>query len=93
MKSIPPDTPLLYSKTGVCRVYLFFLIFAPKHRLWVLVKTASPNNYDMFHGIKYLIVGLVFSDLGFWSGGLFLVAPLPDLCLLVPSDEIFNFYS
>ena len=33
---------------------------------------------------KCLIVSLVFSHLGFWSGGLFLVAPFPDLCLLVP---------
>ena len=33
---------------------------------------------------KYLIVGLVFSRLGFWSGSLFLIAPFPDLCLLVP---------
>ena len=32
----------------------------------------------------YLIVGLVFSRLGFWSGNLFLIAPFPDLCLLVP---------
>ena len=37
---------------------------------------------------KYLIVGLVFSHLGFWSGGLFLIAPFPDLCLLVPFDKI-----
>ena len=34
---------------------------------------------------KCLIVGLVFSHLGFWSGNLFLIAPFPDLCLLVPS--------
>ena len=33
---------------------------------------------------KYMIVSLVFSHLGFWSGNLFLVAPFPDLCLLVP---------
>ena len=33
---------------------------------------------------KYLIVRLVFSHLGFWSGNLFLIAPFPDLCLLVP---------
>ena len=33
---------------------------------------------------KYLIVSLVFSHLGFWSGDLFLIAPFPDLCLLVP---------
>ena len=28
-----PLTPLLYSKTGVCRGIPIFLIFAPKHRL------------------------------------------------------------
>ena len=33
---------------------------------------------------KYLIVSLVFSHLGFWSRNLFLIAPFPDLCLLVP---------
>ena len=33
---------------------------------------------------KLLIVSLVFSHLGFWSGNLFLIAPFPDLCLLVP---------
>ena len=33
---------------------------------------------------RYLIVSLVFSHLGFWSGNLFLIAPFPDLCLLVP---------
>ena len=37
---------------------------------------------------KYLIVSLVFSHLGFWSGNLFLIAPFPDLCLLVPSCNI-----
>ena len=33
---------------------------------------------------KCLIVSLVFSHLGFWSGNLFLIAPFPDLRLLVP---------
>ena len=37
---------------------------------------------------KYLIVGLVFSHLGFWSGNLFLIAPFPDLCLLVPFSSL-----
>ena len=37
----------------------------------------------MFSWYKYLIVSLVFSHLGFWSGILFLIAPFPDLCLLV----------
>ena len=36
---------------------------------------------------KYLIVSLVSSHLGFWSGNLFLIAPFPDLCLLVPLHE------
>ena len=36
---------------------------------------------------KYLIVSLVFSHLGFWSGNLFLIAPFPDLCLLVPFNK------
>ena len=33
---------------------------------------------------KFLIVNLVFSHLGFWSGNLFLITPFPDLCLFVP---------
>ena len=36
---------------------------------------------------KCLIVSLVFSHLGFWSGNLFLIAPFPDLCLLVPFSK------
>ena len=44
----------------------------------------------MFYGIKYLIVTLVFSHLGFWSGNLFLIASFPDLCLLVPLNIIEN---
>ena len=31
-------------KTGVCMGIPIFLIFAPKHRLWVLVRTASPKK-------------------------------------------------
>ena len=37
---------------------------------------------------KYLIVGLVFSHLGFWSGNPFLIALFPDLCLLVPLNIV-----
>ena len=40
---------------------------------------------------RYLIVSLVFSHLGFWSGNLFLIAPFPDLCLLVPFSNILHF--
>ena len=39
---------------------------------------------------KYLIVSLVFSHLGFWSGNLFLIAPFPDLCLLVPFNILLQ---
>ena len=42
-------------------------------------------RYVSWYG--YLIVSLVFSHLGFWSGNLFLIAPFPDLCLLVPFSE------
>ena len=45
-------------------------------------KIAAHSAYDMFSSYKYLIVNLVF--LGFWSGNLFLIAPFPDRCLLVP---------
>ena len=38
---IPPYTPLLQSKPGVYRGLHYFLIFALKHILWVLVRTAS----------------------------------------------------
>ena len=35
VQCIPPYTPLLYSKTGVCRgIHNFY----PKHTLWVLVE-------------------------------------------------------
>ena len=43
-------------------------------------------RYVSWYG--YLIVSLVFSHLGFWSGNLFLIAPFPDLCLLVPSHSL-----
>ena len=43
--NIPPYNPLLYSKTGVYRGIHFFLIFALKHRLGVLVRTASLKRF------------------------------------------------
>ena len=46
-------------------------------------KIAAHSAYDMFSWHKYLIVNLVFSHSGFWSGNLFLIAPFPDFCLLV----------
>ena len=40
----------------------------------------------MFSWYKCLIVNLVFSHIGFWRGILFLIAPFPDRCLLVPFE-------
>ena len=51
-------------------------------------KIAAHSTYEMFSWYQYLIVGLVFSHLGFWSGNVFLIALFPDLCLLVPSYMI-----
>ena len=45
----------------------------------------------MFSWYKYLIVSLVFSHLGSWSGSLFLIVPFPDLCLFVLSTLLISF--
>ena len=42
----------------------------------------------MFHGMKYLIVTLVFSHLGFWSGNLFLIGPFPDLVPFCTNGDV-----
>ena len=47
-------------------------------------KIAAHSAYDLFSWYKYLIVNLVFPTSVFWSGNLFLIAPFPDRCLLVP---------
>ena len=43
---IPTYTPILYSKTGVYRGLHYFLIFALKHIVWVLVRTASMRRFE-----------------------------------------------
>ena len=45
----------------------------------------------MFSWYRYLIVSLVFSRLGFWSGNLLLIAPFPDRCLLFIYLQIKTF--
>ena len=68
---------------------MYVFIFLVKVTEWPPIgKIAAHSAYEMFSWYKYLIVGLVFSRLGFWSGNLFLIAPFPDLCLLVPSYMI-----
>ena len=60
-------------------------IFLVKLTEWPPIgKIAAHSAYDMFSWYKYLIVSLVFSHLGVWSGNLFLIAHFPDLRLLVP---------
>ena len=47
-------------------------------------KIAAHSAYEMFSWCKCLIVGLVFPASVFGVGAFFLIAPFPDLCLLVP---------
>ena len=64
---------------------MYVFIFLVKVTEWPPIgKIAAHSAYDMFSLYKYLIVSLVFSHLSFWSGSLLLIAPFPDLCLLVP---------
>ena len=67
---------------ALCMFSYFWLVTVT---VWLPIgKIAAHSAYEMFSWYKYLIVSLVFSHLGFWSGNLFLIAPFPDLCLLVP---------
>ena len=40
-------------KLGFTGLYIIFLIFAWKHRLWVLVRTASPSTHNLYFEQKY----------------------------------------
>ena len=55
----------------------------------VLLAIAAHSANDKFSWYKYLFVNLVFSHLGFWSGNLFLIAAFPELCLLVPLNNMY----
>ena len=46
--------------------------------------TIQVSNQQFNINFKYLIVNLVFSHLGFWSGIFFLIVPFPLHCQLVP---------
>ena len=66
---------IFFSAVGALCVFSYFY--------WNFLNSCSFGlRYVLWY--KYLIVSLVFSHLGFWSGNLFLIAPFPDLCLLVP---------
>ena len=51
---LPPRTPLLYSKTEVCRGIRNFLISTLKHRLGVLVRIASLRRFKRVPIIEIL---------------------------------------
>ena len=52
VKYIPHSIPLLYSKTGVCKGTQIFLIFAQKHRLWVLIEAVQTGTHNLcFYGV------------------------------------------
>ena len=74
---------------------IFFVLLAPyvcfhnfskvKVTEWPPIgKIPAHSANGMFSWYKYLIINLFFSNLGFWSGNLFLIGPFPDFCLLVP---------
>ena len=54
-----------YSKTGVYNGYTFFPIFALKHRLWVLVRTALEQTVINNWGIKINVTAFTGKT---WSG-------------------------
>ena len=76
---------------------MYVCIFLVKVTEWPPIgKIAAHSAYEMFSWYTCLIVSLVFSHLGFWSGSLFLIAPFPDLCLLVlfyyKQLQIFSYF-
>ena len=62
VKCIPHYTPLLYSKTGVYGRMCIFFIFDPKHRLWVLVRTASARRFQRVPTINVLSKDIKISN-------------------------------
>ena len=66
---LTPLTPTF--KLGFTGVYIIFLISAQKHRLWVLVRTASARTHNLFFEQKYekyqrfLFKNFRFSELKF----------------------------
>ena len=67
-------------KLGFTGVY-FFLIFALKHRLWVLNEAVLMCTHDLYFFVLSIFVILVVSYFGFESGISVLIAPLPGRCL------------
>ena len=62
----------------------FRVLFKFGNRVAAYLEIAAHSACDMFIKYKYLFVNLGFSNLGFWRGNFFLIAPFPEYCLLVP---------
>ena len=74
---------------------MYVFIFFVKVNDWPPIgKIAAHSTYEMFSWYRYLIVSLFvfFPTSYFWSGNLFLIAPFPDLCLLVPFYTMFYWF-
>ena len=69
--------------------YVYFHILVKVTEWPPIGKIAAHSAYEMFSWYKYLIVSLVFPTSVFGVGIFFLIAPFPDLCLLVPFFPIF----
>ena len=67
VKFIPPYTPILYSKKGVFRGIAIFLIFDPKHRLWVLIRTASNDTVPTINILNTNIINIYFFSNEEWT--------------------------
>ena len=65
-------------------MHVFIFCLSSSNLVAAYWEIASHSAYDVFSKYKYLIVNLVFSHLGLWSGSFFLIAPFPDHCLLKP---------
>ena len=83
MKTCPcnvyPLEPHFYiEKTGVCRGLPIFLIFAPKHRLWVLVSLGEAVLTCTYN----LCFGQIKKNIKNFQLKIFNVLKLKNLCLL-----------
>ena len=45
IRKTSPCNTVYIAKLRYAGLYLFFLIFAPKHKLWVLFRTVSPRRF------------------------------------------------
>ena len=69
-------------KLGFAGVYTFFLISALKHRLWVLVRTASARTDNLCFEQKYIRI-FIWKLSGFFCGEIFNIRVLNRLVFVM----------